>query len=80
MPETLLAPDSWINLSIDFVVNLLESKEYNIIIIYIDYLIKLRHFILIINKIITQSTVRLFIENIYKHYKFPKIIISDRGL
>ena len=61
----------------DFVINLLEFKGYNIIIVYIDYLIKLRHFIPTINKIITQGIIHLFIENIYKHYKFPKIIISD---
>ena len=67
----------WINLSIDFVINLLESKGYNIIIIHINYLIKLRHFILTTNEIITQGIVRLFIENIYKYYRFPKIIISD---
>ena len=67
----------WTNLSIDFVINLLESKGYNAIIIYVDYLIKLRHFIPIINKIITQGTVRLFIKNIYKHYGFPKIIILN---
>ena len=67
----------WINLSIDFIINLLESKGYNIIIIYVNYLIKLRYFIPIINKIITQGTVRLFIENIYKYHRFPKIIMSD---
>ena len=41
----------WINLSMDFIVGLLEFKGYNIIIVCVDYLIKLRHFILIINKI-----------------------------
>ena len=43
----------WINLSMDFVIRLLESKGYNIIIICVDRLTKLRYFILIMNKIIT---------------------------
>ena len=61
----------------DFIINLSESKGYNIIIICVNYLTKLRHFILTINKITAQGTVRLFLENIYKHHEFPKIIISD---
>ena len=61
----------------DFVIGLLESKGYNIIIICVDYLIKLRHFILIINEITAQGIVRLFIENVYKHHGFLKIIVSD---
>ena len=65
------------NLSIDFIIKLPESKGCNIIIIYIDYLTKIRHFILTINKITTQGTVRLFIKNVYKHHRFPKIIILD---
>ena len=66
-----------INLSMDFIISLPESEGYSIIIIYVNYLTKLKHFILIINKITTQGTARLFIENIYKHYRFPKIIVSD---
>ena len=61
----------------DFVISLSESEGYNIIIIYVDRLTKLRHFILIINKITAQGIVYLFIENIYKYYRFPKIIMSD---
>ena len=41
----------WINLSMDFIINLLESEGYNIIIIYVDYFTKLRYFILIMSKI-----------------------------
>ena len=61
----------------DFIISLSESKEYNIIIVYIDCFTQLRHFILIINKITAQGTVCLFIENVYKHYGFSKIIVSD---
>ena len=67
----------WINLFIDFIINFLESKGYNIIIICVNHFIKLRHFIPIINKITAQGIVHLFIENIYKYYRFPKIIILD---
>ena len=64
----------------DFVVGLLESEEYNIIIIYINYFIKIRHFIAIRNNIFTQDTAHLFINNIYALYGFPKTIISNHRL
>ena len=38
---------------------LLESEEYNIIIIYIDYLTKIRHFIAIKNDVFAQDTAHL---------------------
>ena len=47
--------------------------------VYIDRLIKIRHFISIINKIIAEGITNLFIINIYKLYNFLNIIVSDRG-
>ena len=61
----------------DFVIGLLESEGYNAIIMVINRLIKIKHFIPIINEVITQDTIHLFIENIYKYHGFPKIIISN---
>ena len=53
--------------------------RYNIIIIYINRLTKMRHFILIINRIIVKGTVNLFVNNVYKLYRFPYLIVSDYG-
>ena len=61
----------------DFIINLLESEDYNIIIMVVNRLIKMRHFISTINKVITQDIIYLFMENIYKYHGFPKIIVSD---
>ena len=64
----------------DFVIGLLESEKYNIIIIYIDYFIKIRYFITIRNNIFTKDTAHLFINNIYALYRSPKTILSDYRL
>ena len=61
-------------------IRLSKSIDHNVIIVYIDRLIKIRHFISIINKIIAEGTANLFVTNIYKLHGFPSIIISDRGL
>ena len=52
---------------------------HNIIMIYVDRLIKIRYFISIINKIIAENITNLFVINVYKLYGFPSIIISNRG-
>ena len=49
----------------DFIIGLPESKGYNAIMIYINRLIKIRHFILTRNNITAQDTALLFINNIY---------------
>ena len=59
---------------------LLESEEYNAIIIYVNRLMKIRQFIAIRNDISAQDTAYLFINNIYTLCGFPKTIISDYGL
>ena len=63
----------------DFIMGLSESEEYNIIIIYINCLIKIRYFIIIRNNISTQDITHLFINNIYALHGFPKIIVSNYG-
>ena len=64
----------------DFIVGLSELEEYNIIIICVDYLIKIKYFIAIRNNISTQDIAHLFINNIYALHGFPKTIVSDYGL
>ena len=54
--------------------------KYNIIIVYVDRLIKIRYFILITNKIIAKDTINLFINNIYKLHRFPHFIIFNYNL
>ena len=41
---------------------------------------KISHFITIIEKIIAEGLARLFKNNIWKLYKLPESVISDRGL
>ena len=64
----------------DFVVGLSESEGYNVIIIYVDRLTKIRYFIAIRNNISAQDTAHLFINNMYTLRGFPKTIVSDYGL
>ena len=53
---------------VNFIIKLSESIKYNIIIVYVDRLIKIKYFILIIYKIIVKDTINLFVNNVYKLY------------
>ena len=53
--------------------------SHNAIMVYIDKLIKIKHFISIINEITAKGTANLFIINMYKLYGFLSIIVSNRG-
>ena len=61
-------------------IKLFKFIKYNIIIIYVNRLIKIKYFILIINKIITKNITDLFINNIYKLYRFSYFIVFNYSL
>ena len=52
---------------------------YNVIIICVNRLTKIRHFMPTINKITAEGTTNLFINNVYRLYGFPNIVVLDRG-
>ena len=51
---------------------------YNAIIVCVDRLTKIRHFVPTINEITAEGTADLFIANVYKLHKFSNTVISDR--
>ena len=52
---------------------------YNVVIICVDKLTKIKYFVLIINKITAEGTANLFIINVDKLHRFPNIVVSDYG-
>ena len=49
----------------DFIIGLPESEGYNAIMVYINRLTKMRHFIPTRNDVTAQDTALLFINNVY---------------
>ena len=67
----------------NFIIDLLILKDYNVIYVIIDKLIKKRYYILYIidNKDISiKSIINIFIKYIFYLYKLPISIISDQEL
>ena len=52
--------------------------EKNIILVVCDRLFKMAHFVVIIKGTLVERLARLFRDNIWKLYKVPKSVISDR--
>jgi hypothetical protein len=72
---------SWTNVIMNFVIELLESKDFNAILMIIDKLIKMHHYISCLveeNEIIAKKTARLLINHVWKLHELSSIIIFDR--
>jgi len=78
MPN-LIPKKPWMHISADFITKLPLAQGYNSILVVVDRLTKMVHFIPTIERTLAEGLVRLFRDNVWKLYELPKSIISDRG-
>ena len=69
----------WMYISADFITKLPLAQEYNSILVVVDRLTKMVYFIPITEKTLAEGLTRLFRDNVWKLYRLPESIISDRG-
>ena len=58
-------------------VGLPVSEGYNAIMVYINQLMKMRHFVPTITEVTAEDTANLFLNYVYKLHGFPDTIVSD---
>ena len=63
----------------DFITKLPLAQGYDSILVVVDRLTKIAHFIPTIEKTIAGGLARLFRDNIWKLHSLPESIILDRG-
>jgi len=78
MPNSILEKP-WAHISVDFITKLPLAQEYNSILVVVDRLTKMVHFIPTTEKMSAEGLARLFRDNIWKLYGLSKSIILDRG-
>jgi len=83
-PVGKLMPNSiserpWIHILADFITKLPLAQEYNSILVVVDQLTKMVHFIPTTEKTSAEGLARLFRDNVWKLHRLPKSIISDWG-
>jgi hypothetical protein len=66
-------------ISVDFMVELLESHGYDTIMCVVDSLTKCAHFIPRHATINAKGTALLFLKEVWRHHGTPQVVVSDRG-
>lgn len=76
----LPVPDrSWQDLSMDFITHLPKSNGRDAVLVVVDRLTKMRHFLPCRGTCNAEDTARLFVRHVWKLHGLPKTIVSDRG-
>jgi len=75
IPEKL-----WTHILADFITKLPLAQGYNSILVVVDRLTKIVHFIPTTEKTLAEGLARLFRDNVWKLHGLLESIISDRGL
>jgi hypothetical protein len=83
-PSGLLRPlpiptDLWRSISLDFIVKLPTSNGFNSILVVVDRLSKMAHFIACNESITSPELAELMLRNVFRLHGLPDEIISDRG-
>ena len=68
----------WTYISVDFITKLPLAQGYDSILVVVDRLTKMVHFISTIEKTSAEELARLFRDNMWKLYRLPESIILDR--
>jgi hypothetical protein len=71
--------ERWDTLSVDFVVELPKSHSFDTIMVVVDTLGKLAHFIPTHTTVTAEGTASLFLKEVWKHHGTPLCVVSDRG-
>jgi hypothetical protein len=65
-------------MSVDLMVELPFSKGYNAIVIFVDMLTKMAHFVPTVTTVDASQLANIYMSNIYKLHGISRVIISDR--
>jgi len=68
----------WVHISADFITKLPLAQGYDSILVVVDRLTKIVHFIPTTEKTSAEGLARLFRDNVWKLHGLPESIISDR--
>jgi len=72
-----LACKPWTHISTDFITDLSESEGATMILVVVDRLTKMAHFIPLRKKD-SPTVARAYLENLWKYQGFPEDVVSDR--
>jgi hypothetical protein len=74
----LVPPRPWHTIGLDYLTDLLESNGFNIVLIVVDHLTRMAHFLPCIETVSAEETATLFLQGVYRLHGLPRVLISDR--
>ena len=78
--QPLPTPDQpWESISMDFITDLPASEGYTTVLVVVDRLTKMSHFIPLTQLPAAEQTAEAVVRNVFKLHGIPKDIVSDRG-
>lgn len=82
-PAGLLQPlpvptQVWVDVSMDFITGLPQSRGYTAIMVVVDRLSKYTHFAALPTRFDALRVAHLFVNTVVRHHGFPKTLVSDR--
>jgi len=83
-PHGLLKPlqvpfRKWSSISLDLVTGLPISNRFNALLVVVDRLSKMAHYISTTTEVNSKGIARLFLDNIFHLHELPDSIVSDRS-
>ena len=83
-PHGLLKPlpvpkGPWQSISYDFITDLPKSNGFTCILVVVDRMTKMAHFIPTVKDIDAKGTARLMVDNVWRLHGTPVETVSDRG-
>jgi hypothetical protein len=71
-------PSPWHTVGLDYLTHLLESNGFNSVLIVVDHLTRIAHFLPCIETVVAEETATLFLQGVYRLHGLPRVLISDR--
>ena len=69
----------WDTISVNFIIELLESHGYDVVMNVVDSMSKMSHFIPTHTTITAFGAAHLFLTHVWKLHGLPRQVVSDRG-
>ena len=74
-----ISEGSWQEISIDIIGLLLKSNEKDAIIVIVDWFMKMVQFKVTTTNVSSEEIAKIYSNEIWKLYRVPRTILSDRG-
>jgi hypothetical protein len=71
-------PIPWHTFGLDYLTQLLESNGFNNVLIVVEHLTRMAHFLPCTKTVTAEETAILFLQGVYRLHGLPLVLISDR--